>query len=44
MTTTDARANVGIGMFDDEQEPAPFKALTAAEAQDLRKKDPSISP
>ena len=44
MTITHARANVGAGMFDDEQEPAPFKALTAAEAQDLRNKDPSISP
>ncbi len=44
MTITRARANVGAGMFDDEQEAVPFKALTAAEAQDLRKKDPSISP
>ncbi len=44
MTITNVRANVRGAVFEDEQEPAPFKALTAAEAQDLRNKDPSISP
>ncbi len=44
MTTTDARANVGAGVFEDDRDPVPFKALTAAEAQDLRSRDPSISP
>ena len=44
MTITNVRANVRSRVFDDEQEPAPYRVLTAAEAQDLRNKDPSISP
>lgn len=44
MTITNVRANVRSRAFDDEQEPAPYRVLTAAEAQDLRNKDPSISP
>lgn len=44
MINTHARANLGAGMLEDEQEPVLVKALTAAEAQVLRKKNPSISP
>lgn len=44
MTTTEPKANVGAAVFEDEQELVPFKALTAAQAQVLRNKDPSVSP
>jgi ATP synthase protein I len=30
--------------FDDESDPAPWQTLTAAQAQELRERDPSISP
>lgn len=44
MPITEPKANVGAAVFEDDQEPVPFKALTAAQAQILRNKDPSISP
>ena len=44
MTITNVRSNVRGAGFDDEQEPAPPRALSPAEAQDLRARSPSISP
>jgi ATP synthase protein I len=36
--------NVRGGAFEDEEQPAPYRVLTAAQAQDLRAKNPSVSP
>ena len=44
MTITNLRSNVRGAGFEDEPEPAPPRALTAAEAQELRARSPSISP
>ena len=40
MSDTIARGSA----FDDAPDPAPWQAMTAAQAQELREKDPSISP
>lgn len=40
MSDTIARGSA----FDDESDVAPWKALTAAQAQELREQDPSVSP
>lgn len=40
MSDTIARGSA----FDDAPDPAPWQAMTAAQAQELREQDPSISP
>ena len=44
MNITNVRLNIRGAGFGDEQEPTPSRALTSAEAQDLRARSPSISP
>ena len=44
MTITNVRATVRGEPFDDERETASYRVLTAAQAQDLKSRDPSISP